>query len=63
MKIIEDDEEGITFEDTEEYDDEDTSLDLVAFDHEIREDKDGSVWVNILDFNKFLDWFKKSLGM
>ena len=63
MKIIDEDENSVLFEDTEEYDLEDTTLDLVAFDHEIREDEDGSVWVNIMDFSKFVDWLKKSLGL
>lgn len=64
MKIIDEDEESITFgpDDTEEYE-IDLGLDEIAFDHEIKEDENGDVWVNIMDFKKFLDWFKKGLGL
>ena len=60
-KIISTEDDDEILIDITDDDEEEVGLDMIAFEHEIKEDENGEVWVNILDFQKFIDWLKKGL--
>ena len=39
------------------------TLDNLFLEHEVDEREDGSVWINIMDFQKFKEWLKKAMGL